>query len=179
MFFSLICQHASRHQPQQSAQFPAHQPALHPAMITAVNRDTNRTVTTPPQLHHSPPLAPIIAPAPVQLQAAPRHAATQCTTRALTPTVNAITHLDQSRDLRNTTSSINITGRTKRKLRLETGILEGRERNVLDCCSVLSTNGVLLHVRKNNYIAPTVFKEETYHIKRSGRLEQNVVYEYS
>ena len=144
-------------------------------MTPAANRDTNRTVTTPPQPHHSPPLAPIIAPAPVHLQAAPRHAATQCTTRALTPTVNAITHQDQSRDQRNTTSSINITGRTNRKLGLETGILEEGERNVLHCCSVLSTYGVLLHVRNNNYIAPTVFKEETHRIKRSGRLAQNVV----
>lgn len=116
--FSFICQHASRHQPHKSAQFPVHQPALLPAMTPAANRDTNRSTTQHHQLQFRP-CAPIAVPAPVHLPAAPRLAATPCTTRLLTRMANAITHQGQQRDQRNTTSSTNVTGRIKGKLGME------------------------------------------------------------
>lgn len=133
-FFSFIHQRASRHQLHQYAQFPAHQPALHPVTTLAASKDTNsHRSTTLPHLLHTRPCAPITAPVPVHLQAAPRLVATPCIIRRLILTGNVITPLNQRRERRNTTSSVNTTGRIKIYQEWN-GIREEGEQNVLACC---------------------------------------------
>lgn len=173
--FSFIYQHASRHQPLQSAQFPVHQPVLLPAMTPAANRDTNRPThrpTTPPQQLHSLPRAPITAPVPVHLLAAPRRAATLCTSRLLIPMVNATTHQNQWRDQRNTTFSISTTGRIKGKLGMERN--QGRRR--ADRFSLLFS---FIYIRstscvRNIDIARAVYQKKTRRITRNGFLAQGI-----
>lgn len=168
----IICQHASKHQPQQSARFPAHQPVLLPAMTTAANRGTHK-LTTPPQLLHCQPRAPIAAPILVHLSAAPRLAATPCTTRRRTTTVSATTPQNQRKDQRNTTSSASTTGRIRENQEWKV-IRENGERNVV-CCSVLFAYGIP-HVSDTVTVSRQLPSKKIfqYLITRSGRLAQEL-----